>query len=48
VANLLLAHLDDLDLAYPEVDLPLDELRSRIASGVTAKARAGKQKMNTR
>jgi PPK2 family polyphosphate:nucleotide phosphotransferase len=48
VANLLLAHLDDLDLAYPEVELPLEELRERLAGGVTANGRAGKQKMNTR
>ena len=36
VANLLLAHLDDLDLTYPEVDLPVDELRARIATTVAA------------
>jgi PPK2 family polyphosphate:nucleotide phosphotransferase len=32
VANLLLAHLDDLHLTYPEVDLAVDELRARLAS----------------
>ena len=31
VANLLLAHLDDLDLSYPEGELPVDELGQRIA-----------------
>lgn len=31
VANLLLAYLDDMHLTYPEVDLPLDELRARLA-----------------
>jgi PPK2 family polyphosphate:nucleotide phosphotransferase len=30
VANLLLAHLADLDLSYPAVDLPTDELRARL------------------
>ena len=30
VANLLLAHLADLDLSYPEVDLPVEELRARL------------------
>jgi len=30
VANILLAHLEELDLSYPEVDLPLDELRAGI------------------
>lgn len=32
VANLLLAHLDEARLSYPEVDLDLDELRARLAS----------------
>jgi PPK2 family polyphosphate:nucleotide phosphotransferase len=36
VANLLLAHLNDLDLTYPEVELPVDELRARIATSVAA------------
>jgi polyphosphate kinase 2 (PPK2 family) len=30
VANLLLAYLADLDLEYPEVDLPLAQLRARV------------------
>jgi PPK2 family polyphosphate:nucleotide phosphotransferase len=32
VANVLLAHLADLELTYPEVDLPDEQLRSRLAS----------------
>jgi PPK2 family polyphosphate:nucleotide phosphotransferase len=32
VANLLLAHLDDLHLEYPDVDLDLDALRARLGS----------------
>jgi polyphosphate kinase 2 (PPK2 family) len=51
VANLLLAHLDDLDLSYPEVDLPVDELRARIAGtvrSVTVASAVGKQRMNRR
>jgi PPK2 family polyphosphate:nucleotide phosphotransferase len=32
VANLLLAHLDDLHLEYPDVELDLDALRARLAS----------------
>ena len=31
VANLLLAHLDEMHLTYPEVDLAVDELRARLA-----------------
>jgi PPK2 family polyphosphate:nucleotide phosphotransferase len=33
VANLLLAHLADLELTYPEVDLPDEQLRARVLSG---------------
>jgi PPK2 family polyphosphate:nucleotide phosphotransferase len=32
VANLLLAYLDDMHLTYPEVDVPVDELRARLAT----------------
>lgn len=41
VANILLAHLDDLDLDYPEVDLPVADLRAQLTatvSDVTARA----------
>jgi hypothetical protein len=33
VANILLAHLEELELDYPEVDLPVDALRARILDG---------------
>jgi PPK2 family polyphosphate:nucleotide phosphotransferase len=33
VANLLLAHLDDLNLEYPDVELDLDALRARLGGG---------------
>jgi PPK2 family polyphosphate:nucleotide phosphotransferase len=38
VANILLAHLEDLDLSYPKVELPLDELRSGILGDRAANA----------
>jgi hypothetical protein len=41
VANLLLAHLEDLDLRFPDVNLPLDELRARIAAGEDSEVPAG-------
>jgi PPK2 family polyphosphate:nucleotide phosphotransferase len=33
VANILLAHLEELALTYPEVDLPVEALRARIMDG---------------
>jgi PPK2 family polyphosphate:nucleotide phosphotransferase len=43
VANILLAHLDELRLEYPAVDLDLDTLRARLET----ESRDGKRKVNT-
>ena len=41
VANLLLAHLDDMRPTYPEVDLAVDELRARLAGNQVRTDHAG-------
>jgi PPK2 family polyphosphate:nucleotide phosphotransferase len=50
VANLLLAHFDDLGLAYPEIDLDVARLRA-VLDGADAPAHSrpglGKQQVNT-
>jgi PPK2 family polyphosphate:nucleotide phosphotransferase len=41
VANLLLAHLEELDLTFPQVDLPLARLRAEIKAAGGAQANTG-------
>jgi PPK2 family polyphosphate:nucleotide phosphotransferase len=50
VANILLAHLHEMRLTYPEVDLDADSLKARLAggSGLAPDHRAGRAKKNTR
>jgi PPK2 family polyphosphate:nucleotide phosphotransferase len=46
VANLLLAHLEDLDLRYPEVEFPLDELRAKIDTPLAGQANPRKNSLS--
>ncbi len=47
VANVLLAHLEELRLSYPRVELPVDELLARMARDDAARG-VGKQQVNNR